>query len=188
MIKKSGIYTKGGDGGETSLIGGRRVPKNHPRIEAYGSVDELMAHTALLRDMIDDEIIKQDLLQILDLQMSTASRLAADCEDCPVKLPELKMSNVEFLEERIDTMDAELEPLNGFILPGGHPVISQTHVVRTVCRRVERMIISLSIELEIEDIIIIFYNRLSDYFYMLSRKLAFNKGIVQAGWKPGVGK
>ncbi|MBN1133212.1 MAG: cob(I)yrinic acid a,c-diamide adenosyltransferase [Bacteroidales bacterium] len=186
MKKKSGIYTKGGDQGETSLIGGKRVPKFHPRIEAYGSVDELMAHTALLRDMVTDEIIKKELLKILSLEMSTASLLAADCLDCPVQLPELTEQDVVFLEERIDDMDAGLKPLKGFIIPGGNPVVSQAHVVRTVCRRTERSILRLAGKQEDIGLIIIFYNRLSDYFFVLSRKLAVISGIDQLPWKPGV--
>jgi cob(I)alamin adenosyltransferase len=185
-MKKSSIYTKGGDRGETSLIGGKRVPKYHPRIEAYGSVDELMAHTTLLRDMVEDDRIRQDLLKILDIEMSTASILAADCDDCPVKLPKIKESVILFLEERIDEMDASLEPLTSFVIPGGHPAVSQAHVARTVCRRTERTILSLPGDIEVEENVIKFYNRLSDYFFVLSRKLAAILGIEQKPWKQGL--
>ena len=183
MAEKSGIYTKGGDRGETSLIGGKRVPKFHPRIEAYGSVDELMAHTSMLRDMVNDAQIREDLLRILDIQMSTASILAADCKDCPVILPEVTERDVLFLEERIDAYDASMEPLNSFIIPGGHPAVSQAHIARTVCRRTERTILSLSQNIEVDEIILKFYNRLSDYLFVLSRKIASILGIEQKPWK-----
>lgn len=183
MIKKSTIYTKGGDRGETSLIGGRRVSKFHPRIEAYGSVDELMAHTALLRDLLEDEGLREDLLAILHIQMATASVLAADCEDCPVKLPVLSQESVRFLEKQIDVMDASLEPLTSFVIPGGHPAISQAHVARTVCRRTERILVKLSQEIDIQEDIIHFYNRLSDYFFVLSRKIGSLLGVQQLPWK-----
>ncbi len=114
MGRKSGIYTKGGDKGETSLIGGKRVPKHHPRIEAYGSVDELMAHTSMLRDLVDDPSLKEELLTILDIQMATASLLAVDSDDWPIALPMVGDEQVSFLEERIDQMDASLEPLTLF--------------------------------------------------------------------------
>ena len=182
MIKKSRIYTRGGDKGETSLIGGRRVPKTHPRIVAYGSVDELMAHTSLLRDMIDDEQIRADLEAILDIQMATASLLAAE-EGFSVKLPPVDDSHVAFLEKRIDEMDAGLEPLTSFIIPGGHPAVSQAHVSRTVCRRTEILILKLRQESPIQEVIIQFYNRLSDYFFVLSRTLADHFGVLQKPWK-----
>jgi len=186
MTKKSGIYTKGGDRGETSLIGGKRVPKFDPRIEAYGSVDELMAHTSLLRDLVEDAELKSDLLTILDIQMSTASILAADCDDCPVKLPEVGDAQVKFLEEKIDEMDASLEPLTSFVIPGGHLAVSQAHVARTVCRRAERAILKLGKETAVDEEIIAFYNRLSDYFFVVSRKIASLMGLQQKPWKSGL--
>lgn len=184
MVKKSGIYTGGGDRGETSLLGGKRVPKFHRRIEAYGSVDELMAHTALLRDLVEDGPIRADLLAILDIQMATASIIATDCEDCPVSLPGFGAAEVVFLEKKIDEMDATLKPLTSFIIPGGHPAISQAHVARTVCRRTEREILKLSRETSVDEEIIRFYNRLSDYFFVLSRRIAHLLGIEQKPWNP----
>lgn len=186
MTKKSTIYTKGGDRGETSLIGGKRVPKFHPRIEAYGTVDELMAHTSLLRDFVDDPGLQSDLLRILDTEMATASVLAADCEDCPVELPEIGNSTISFLEEKIDQMDASLEPLTSFVIPGGHPAVSQAHVARTVCRRTERTILRLAQEVPVDDQILVFYNRLSDYFFVISRKIANLLGLQQKPWKSGL--
>ncbi|MCK5135729.1 MAG: cob(I)yrinic acid a,c-diamide adenosyltransferase [Bacteroidales bacterium] len=182
MAGKSGIYTKGGDKGETSLIGGKRVPKFHVRIEAYGSVDELMAHTTMLRDLVDDPSLKEDLLTILDIQMATASILAADCDDSPVSLPEVGKKQVAFLESRIDEMDASLKPLKSFVIPGGHPSISQAHIARTVCRRTERTIVRLMQEITIDEEIVQFYNRLSDYFFVFSRKIASLLRIEQKSW------
>jgi len=186
MPKKSEIYTKGGDKGLTSLIGGRRVPKYHSRIEAYGTVDELMAHTAMLRDMIEDEGIKKELLTILDIQMATASVLASDVDHSPVEFPIVGEEQVVFLEQRIDEMDASLEALTSFIIPGGHPVISQAHIVRTVCRRTERAILKLGQEVNIQEDVVRFYNRLSDYFFVLSRKIAVLTGVRQQVWKSGL--
>jgi cob(I)alamin adenosyltransferase len=186
MTKKSSIYTKGGDRGETSLIGGKRVPKFHPRIEAYGSVDELMAHTSMLRDLIEDAELRSDLLRILDTEMATASLLAADCEDCPVVLPEVGNEAISFLEEKIDEMDASLEPLTSFVIPGGHPAVSQAHIARTVCRRTERAILQLAQQVPVDDHILMFYNRLSDYFFVISRKIASLLGLQQKPWKRGL--
>jgi len=186
MPKKSDIYTKSGDQGLTSLIGGRRVQKFHSRIEAYGTVDELMAHTAMLRDMLEDEEVREDLLTILDIQMATASVLAADVDHSPVEFPIVGEKQVSFLERRIDEMDASLEPLTSFIIPGGHPTISQAHIVRTVCRRTERTILKLGQEVNIQEDVLRFYNRLSDYFFVLSRKIAVLTGVRQQAWKSGL--
>ncbi len=184
MTKKSGIYTRGGDRGETSLIGGRRVSKFHPRIEAYGTVDELMAHTSMLRDLVDDPVLKEDLLNILDIQMVTASMLAADFDEFPEGLPVITEAQVKLLEDRIDEIDASLEPLHSFVIPGGHPAISQSHIARTVCRRTERVIIRLmQEEIPKDDSIVVFYNRLSDFFFVLSRYIAHQLGIRQMPWK-----
>ncbi len=183
MSKKSGIYTRGGDKGETSLIGGRRVSKSHPSIEAFGTVDELMAHTSLLRDLVEDKPLKEELLTILDLEMTTASQLAVDGEHIPEHLPRIGSTHISFLEQRIDEMDASLESLHSFIIPGGHPAISQANITRTVCRRTERTILRLMEDIEVDDAIIQFYNRLSDYFFVLSRKIASLHGVHQVPWK-----
>jgi len=181
--KKSEIYTKGGDKGTTALIGGRRVPKFHSRIEAYGTVDELMAHTSLLRDLLEEKGIREDLLTILDIQMATASVLAADIDFSPLEFPVVGEEQVGFLEARIDEMDASLEPLTSFLIPGGHPAVSQAHVARTVCRRCERTILKLGQDVNIQEDVLRFYNRLSDYFFVLSRKIAELKDVYQEAWK-----
>ena len=181
---KSNIYTKGGDKGETSLLGGKRVPKYHQRIEAYGTIDELMAHTALLRDYTDDEISKGELLKILDMLMSVASILASDGNNLPANMPEIKNEDVIFLEKCIDEMDSALEPLQSFILPGGAIEVSQAHVARTICRRAERNILKLTETEAVNEVLIRFINRLSDYYYLLSRKLSAINNVDQLHWKP----
>ncbi len=183
MTRKSGIYTKSGDTGETSLIGGRRVPKHHPRIDACGCVDELMAHTSMLRDLVEDPLLKENLLTILDIQMATSSLLALDFEEIPEGIPRIGIDQVRFLESLIDEMDASLEPLHSFVIPGGHPAVSQAHIARTVCRRTERSILKLKEESEVDEIIVQFYNRLSDYFFIISRKIASLLGVAQKPWK-----
>lgn len=183
-IEKSTIYTKGGDKGQTSLLGGRRVPKYHIKIEAYGTVDELMAHTALLRDMVKDDDIREELLVIIERLMSAASVIAADGDDLPDNMPSLAESDVEYLERSIDVMDHSLPQLTSFILPGGEPSSSQAHIARTVCRRAERMILRLSEEEDVEELIVKYFNRLSDYYFLLSRKLAHISGAGEIPWKP----
>lgn len=183
-IEKSTIYTKGGDQGMTSLLGGRRVTKYHQKIESYGTVDELMAHTALLRDMTGDENIKSQLLVVLDRLMSAASIIAADGEELPANMPELTEKDVQFLEESIDLMDHALSPLRSFILPGGDPTSSQAHVARTVCRRAERNILKLNEAEPVDAIIIKYFNRLSDYYFLLARMLSHISNTPEIPWKP----
>lgn len=180
------IYTKTGDKGSTSLIGGNRVPKYHLRIEAYGTVDELMAFVALLHDQEIDPLHKDILEHILDRLMSCASILAADCSDCKVKIPQVVQEDIQFLEQRIDTMESELEPLSGFILPGGHPAISLCHVARTVCRRAERTAVKLANDTPVPETVTKYLNRLSDFFFVLSRYLAKELKIDQIKWHPKV--
>ena len=145
-----------------------------------------MAHTTMLRDLVKNEKIRDELLTILNIQMATASVLAADCDDCPVEIPVVGEEQVSFLESSIDEMDASLEPLTSFIIPGGDPAVSQAHIARTVCRRTERTILKLAQDVNIQEDIIRFYNRLSDYFFVLSRKIADLSGIRQVPWKPGL--
>lgn len=183
-LKKSNIYTRGGDKGETSLIGGKRVPKFHLRIEAYGSVDELMAQTALLRDYTEDEGIKSELLDILGMLMTSATMLASEGDQLPDNLPEIKESDILFLEDSIDRMDSELGSLTSFVLPGGAIEVSQAHISRTICRKTERNILQLADIETVEEIVLRFFNRLSDYYFLLSRKLASIKGIKQIPWQP----
>ena len=180
------VYTKTGDKGQTALIGGKRVSKNHPRIEAYGTVDELMAHTALLMDMLTDEQEKDFLLWVLDRLMTVSAVLAAE-GDVTKKMPKLAAADITWVENRIDEMENKLESSRYLLLPGGHPAVSQCHVARTVCRRAERKIVGLidngyEIPSEIPELI----NRLSDYFFVLSQKIAKKFNITQKKWIPVV--
>lgn len=176
------IYTKTGDKGTTSLIGGKRVSKNHPRIEAYGTVDELMAFVALLRDQEIPSEWKEVLAEILDRLMTCASILAADCTDCKVKIPQIPYTDIEFLEQKIDYMDSRLEPLTSFVLPGGHQTVSLCHVARTICRRAERLSIKVDEESPLPENLIKYINRLSDFFFTFSRLLAKDLNIKQISW------
>ncbi|MBK8807723.1 MAG: cob(I)yrinic acid a,c-diamide adenosyltransferase [Bacteroidales bacterium] len=165
------IYTKGGDKGTTSLFGGTRVPKYHIRLEAYGTVDELNAHIALLRDSVSDRELEEILLQIQYRLMSVCASLANETVDKQNRIPEINEGDIVFLESQIDLIDSQLEPLKSFVIPGGHPVASICHIARTVCRRSERNIVKLSEEVEVSELIIKYINRLSDYLFILSRKL-----------------
>lgn len=180
------IYTKTGDQGETSLIGGTRVPKYHLRIEAYGTVDELNSWVGLLRDQIGDQHHSQQLLYIQDRLFTIGSLLAADPEKSKMKLPELAVDDYQLLEREMDAMDEQLEPLKSFILPGGHPLVSQIHIARCVCRRAERLIVHLQNEAKTDPVISIYLNRLSDYLFLLSRWTAKNLNANESPWTPRI--
>ncbi|HDR90496.1 MAG TPA: cob(I)yrinic acid a,c-diamide adenosyltransferase [Bacteroidetes bacterium] len=180
------IYTRTGDEGMTSLIGGRRVPKHHERIEAYGTIDELISWLGLIRDQNIRENHKKDLLQIQDRLMICASILAADCDDCGRPIPQIEAGDIAFLEERIDAMEETLPSLSSFILPGGHPVVSYTHITRNVCRRAERNAGRLDAGIKHLDRVMSYLNRLSDYLFVLSRKLSSELGADEIPWSPGL--
>lgn len=180
------LYTKTGDKGTTSLIGGKRVPKYHPRIETYGTVDELIAFTGLLRDQPVDSHTKELLVTIQDKLMNCASILAADCSDCNVRVPTVEDSDIKRLEKEIDEMDSVLEPITSFVLPGGHQTVSICHVCRTVCRRAERLSTKLAEETPLPENVVIYLNRLSDFFFVLSRKIAKELNIDQIKWQPNI--
>lgn len=169
----------------TSLIGGKRVPKHHLRIEAYGTVDELMAHIGLLRDLNMSYDISEKLVDIQDTLMTCAAILATDCGDKPVKLPVIKPSSIDFLEQEIDKMESELSPLTSFILPGGHVWVSQIHIARTICRRAERCINRLTEECETDPVAVKYINRLSDYLFVLARFAGKLSGASEIKWDPG---
>jgi len=183
-IEKSSIYTKGGDKGKTSLLGGKRVSKFHQRIEAYGTVDELMAQVAMLRDMIENPQLREQLSEIMERLMASSAVIAADGGDIPENMPELENKDVLYVEEAIDRIDHELPKLDHFILPGGHIHASQANIARTVCRRAERILLKLHEEEPVDEIIIRYFNRLSDYFFLISRKIAHDYGIKEIPWKP----
>ncbi len=180
----SKIYTKTGDQGETSLLGGRRVPKYHLKIEAYGTADELNAFIGVLRDQDISSHHKQVLLKIQEQVFTAESLLARDEGSENFELPQLNESDIALLEQEIDTMSHYLPPLSNFILPGGHQAISYAHVCRVICRRAERIIIKLDEESPVDEFIIRYFNRLSDYFFMLARRIAFDLNIADTPWKP----
>jgi len=180
------IYTKTGDKGTTSLIGGTRVSKAHLRINTYGTVDELNSFIGLLRDQPVNESRKDLLKEIQDRLFTIGSHLAMDYEVSKRQLPDLLPTDVTRLETEMDAMDATLPELRHFILPGGHQSVSFAHLARTVCRRAERMIVELNAEEEVEDHIIIYMNRLSDFLFVLSRKMALELGIDEVKWFPRV--
>jgi len=180
------IYTKTGDKGTTSLIGGTRVSKAHLRINTYGTVDELNSFIGLLRDQPVNESRKDLLKEIQDRLFTIGSHLAMDYEVSKKQLPDLLPTDVTRLETEMDALDATLPELRHFILPGGHQSVSFAHLARTVCRRAERMIVELNAEEEVEDHIIIYMNRLSDFLFVLSRKMALELGIDEVKWFPRV--
>ncbi len=180
------IYTKSGDTGETSLRGGRRVLKSDQRLEAYGTIDELTAFIGLLRDQALAEKISNNLIHIQDKLMVCASMLVADFEDSKSQLPALEDKDVSFLEHEIDAMSDLLPSLSTFILPGGHQAVSLCHIVRTVCRRAERRIIDLRQSHSVAEIVIRYINRLSDYFFVLSRLLSVDFQIDEIKWVSNV--
>ena len=191
------IYTKTGDKGETSLFGGARVPKSHVRVEAYGTVDELNSYIGLLTDLIIPPQYKAVLKEIQDRLFTIGSILATEPSK-QMKTPDLKNEDIQLLENEIDTMDTELPPLKNFILPGGHSTVSFCNIARTVCRRAERLVINLVLlEKEEEQTInshnelgqalsIQYLNRLSDYLFILGRKMAKDLGAEEILWKPRV--
>jgi len=185
-LKEWKIYTKTGDKGETSLLGGKRVPKYDLKIEAYGTADELNAFVGLLRDQDISRHLKDVLFIIQDRIFVAESLLASDEGSEGFQLPVLKEDDITLLEVEIDAMNAALPPLSNFILPGGHPAVSYAHVCRVVCRRVERIIVRLARESSVDDIIIRYFNRLSDYFFVLARKIALDHGLEDVLWKPSL--
>jgi cob(I)alamin adenosyltransferase len=180
------VYTKTGDKGTTALIGGRRVTKNHIRIHAYGSVDELMANVAVVHDHLDNHAIKTQLLTIQDRLMTCATILAADCDDCEVNLPTISPVDIEQLETWMDTMDKELPQLSYFVLPGGDKAGSFCHIARTVCRRCERLSIDVQEQEGGCETVVRYLNRLSDFFFVLGRWVMNEKKVEEIQWKPKV--
>lgn len=178
------IYTKTGDSGTTSLLGGTRVPKHHLRIEAYGTVDELNSHIGMIRDLNTDQSLHEKLLKIQDRLFTIGSRLALESKEKKIKIPELYEEDVKFLENEIDEMEEKLPEMRNFLLPGGHQLISATHISRCVCRRAERISVHLSEEAEVEELIIRYLNRLSDYLFVLSRKFTVDLDAEEIPWKP----
>lgn len=181
------IYTKTGDKGTTSLIGGTRVPKHHLRIETYGTVDELNSCIGMIRDLAEsDNHLNFILNEIQDRLFTIGSHLAADPEKSRMKLPDLSEADVTILEKEIDSMNEILPELKSFILPGGHPVSSWCHLARCVCRRCERLVSHLSEENEVHPVVIVYLNRLSDFLFVLARKVLLDHHKVEISWKPRI--
>lgn len=178
------IYTKTGDKGKTSLFGGTRVSKSDDRLEAYGTIDELNSYIGLIRDTQPDQFRKDTLKEIQDRLFTIGSHLATDKKSKMAQVPDLKDTDIEFLELEMDKMDEDLPEMKSFILPGGHVNVSYCHVARCVCRRTERLTIKLSEGVDIEPIIIRYLNRLSDYLFVLSRKVAMELGVTEVAWNP----
>ena len=176
------IYTKTGDKGETSLFGGARLPKSHLRIEAYGTVDELNSYIGLVRDCLTEESTRILLKNIQDRLFDVGSNLAVDPAK-KMQVPEIQSIDIEVLEQAMDKMDESLAPLKNFILPGGHTTVSFCHIARTVCRRAERNVVALSMHDEVDEILIQYLNRLSDYLFILARKIAADLGVEEITWK-----
>ena len=178
------IYTKTGDKGKTSLIGGARVFKHDLRLEAYGTIDELIAWVGLLKDYLTNENDISILINIQNKLMITSALLATDSLELMNDLPQLKENDIVLVENEIDRIDKNLLPLTSFILPGGHKVVSYCHITRTVCRRAERIISNLSEAEDVNSLVIKYVNRLSDYFFTLSRKLSKELKVKEIKWEP----
>jgi len=182
------IYTKTGDKGKTSLIGGTKVPKSHIRIETYGTVDELNSYIGLLNDYITDTHSKQLVKEIQDRLFTIGSSLACDPDKEPLmKIPDLREEDITALEKEIDKMNEILPAMKFFILPGGHVAVSTAHVVRCVCRRAERLCVNMQEqEIFVEPLVIKYLNRLSDYLFVLARYIAHINNVEEVAWKPRV--
>jgi cob(I)alamin adenosyltransferase len=178
------IYTKTGDKGTTSLIGGTKVPKHHLRIESYGTVDELNSYIGVIRDHSISQNHKDVLKEIQDRLFTVGSSLASDPEKSKMKIPDLHLSDVEYLENEIDKMTAVLPEMRSFILPGGNVIASFCHVARCVCRRAERNVIHLAETDYVNEIVLQYLNRLSDYLFVLSRMIIFETNSEEIPWKP----
>lgn len=182
------IYTKTGDLGKTSLIGGTKVPKSHIRIETYGTIDELNSHIGMVSDLLPDAELVAVLREIQDRLFTIGSSLACDPDKEPLmKMPDLKESDVHFLEKEIDRMNEVLAPMKFFILPGGHIAVSAAHIARCVCRRAERSCVQMQqMELFVDPLVIKYLNRLSDYLFVASRWIAHRLGVAEIAWKPRI--
>ncbi|WP_281542767.1 cob(I)yrinic acid a,c-diamide adenosyltransferase [Maribacter aestuarii] len=185
------IYTKTGDKGTTALFGGTRVPKHHIRIESYGTVDELNSWLGLIRDQNISESSKNELIQVQEKLFTVGAILATDPEKALLKdgrerlnIPRISIGDIEILENAIDSMDGDLPQMTHFILPGGHTTVSYCHIARTVCRRAERMATLLYEAEPFDELVLSYLNRLSDYLFMLARKLSKELQVAEVKWIP----
>ena len=182
------IYTKTGDKGTTSLIGGTKVPKNDIRIETYGTVDELNSWIGLVNDQLNDEEFKSELKEIQDRLFTIGSSLATDAKKEPkMRLPDLKKDDIIFLEQRIDAMTAQLPIMKSFLLPVGNVTVSSIHISRCVCRRAERSAVNMDQnDMFVDEKIIQYLNRLSDYLFTLARYAGQKAGVKEIPWIPRI--
>ena len=171
------IYTKTGDKGMTSLIGGKRVPKNSARLESYGTIDELNSFLGMIRSFPLEQVIAEELVEIQSRLFDEAS---ANLK-VPIGVTE---EDIALLENGIDRMDAEVPPMKYFVLPGGNQCVSFCHMARTICRRAERRILDLAAETEVDGSVMKYVNRLSDYLFILARKIAYDSGCEEMKWVP----
>jgi len=185
------VYTKTGDTGTTALFGGTRVPKDHTRIESYGTVDELNSYIGLIRDQEINQHYKDILIEIQDRLFTVGAILATPPEKEVLKNGQKRLQNlgiiesdIELLEKEIDTMEDSLPQMTHFILPGGHTTVSYCHITRCVCRRAERLAVHLSHNEPVADIAIKYLNRLSDYLFVLARKLSKELNADEVQWIP----
>jgi cob(I)alamin adenosyltransferase len=185
------IYTKTGDKGSTALFGGTRVPKHHIRIECYGTVDELNSHIGLIRDQDIDTHSKESLLHIQDRLFTLGAILATDPDKAVLKsgkerlnIPKIEDEDISLLETEMDMMNENLPPMTNFILPGGHTTVSYCHIARCVCRRAERLASLLNSEDPIDEHVLMYLNRLSDYLFVLARKLTYHLQAEEIKWIP----
>jgi len=184
-MKKSLVYTKTGDKGTTSLIGGTRVSKGDLRLDAYGTVDELSSHIGMIWSYDIDQHSKEVLQSTQNQLFVIGAYLATDSAVSDLR-NRLSRDNalIEQLENEMDVLENALPPLTNFVLPGGHPAVSACHIARTVCRRAERKVVEMSLQLEVDEWVITYLNRLSDYLFVLSRHLSNFFNIEEIPWKP----
>jgi cob(I)alamin adenosyltransferase len=176
------IYTKTGDQGQTALFGGKRVSKAHLRVDAYGTVDELNSFVGALNDACAEPDIRSLLTKVQHRLFTLGAHLATE-SDKSALVPGLTEADVDVLEAAMDRMDAQLEPLRNFILPGGHPTVSICHQCRTICRRAERLVVALQADNDVSPLAIQYLNRLSDYFFVLARYLCLRLGVKEVIWE-----
>ncbi len=185
------VYTKTGDKGTTALFGGTRVPKHHIRIESYGTVDELNSYIGLIRDQEINQLYKDVLIEIQDRLFTVGAVLATDPEKAILKngkerlnIPKISEDDLLLLENEIDRMEESLPPMTHFVLPGGHTTVSFCHIARCVCRRAERLSVQLNESEEVDESVLKYLNRLSDYLFVLARKLTFDLRAEEVKWIP----
>ena len=177
------IYTKKGDAGETSLLGGKRVKKSHQRINAYGTVDELNSHLGWVRSFDIQNSYQSDLLAIQKHLFNIGSRLSVDAKSEVKELPQITEEDILFLENQIDEMEKNLPVLTEFILPGGSQAVAACHISRSVARRAERLVTLLNESVAVESVIMKYLNRLTDYLFVLARSIGHDDGVEEIKWK-----